>query len=75
MGNYILDFYCIEIRLAIELDGQVHFEEEQMSRDKTRDAFLEKAGITVLRFENKVVFESLRLILDAIREHSAEWRA
>ncbi len=52
MGQYILDFYCHEAKLAVELDGSQHFEEQGEEYDKTRDAFLEKSGITVARYSN-----------------------
>ena len=61
--NYILDFYCFEEKLAIELDGQPHYTKEGLMNDKERDAFLQEQGITVLRFENRRVFEDLDGVL------------
>ncbi|MBN1576394.1 MAG: DUF559 domain-containing protein [Chitinispirillaceae bacterium] len=56
-GSYILDFYCPEERLAVELDGEVHNDPQQAEYDKRRDAWLAEKGIRVLRFENRLVFE------------------
>ena len=52
IGNYILDFYISEKRVAIEIDGSQHYEEEHAAADKQRDAELYKLGITVLRYSN-----------------------
>ena len=51
-GNYILDFFCVEAFLNIELDGSQHGHPEQKQKDEERDAWLEKAGVKVLRFWN-----------------------
>jgi very-short-patch-repair endonuclease len=65
--NYILDFYCFEEKLAIELDGKYHYEIEGVKKDRERDLFLEEQGITVLRFENRRVFEEIGVVLGEIR--------
>src|SRR5688572_9659570 len=56
-GKYILDFYCPAEKLAIKLDGRHHFSDSGFVGDSERTAFLNSHGITVLRFENKEVFE------------------
>jgi len=67
IGNYIVDFYCPKQQLAIELDGEVHHNEIVQLYDEERDAFLTYFGITVLRFENKQVFDNLETVLSSIR--------
>lgn len=67
VGNYILDFYCPSEKLAIELDGEVHFNDNAREYDYERKLFLEFYGIKVLRFENKHVFENLQWMLDVIK--------
>ncbi|HMS42319.1 MAG TPA: DUF559 domain-containing protein, partial [Pyrinomonadaceae bacterium] len=69
VGNYILDFYCPSERLAIELDGQVHFNDTAQEYDYERKLFLEHYGIKVLRFENKLVFEELEWMLGVIKSN------
>jgi very-short-patch-repair endonuclease len=65
--NCILDFYCPLEKLAIELDGQRHFEPEGIVKDQKRDAYLLKNyGIRTLRFENKYVFEQTESVLREI---------
>ncbi len=65
--NYIVDFYCPQEKLVIELDGQGHFEPQKLEKDKLRDEELKSMGITVLRFENQFVFNHLNIALDLIQ--------
>ena len=55
--NYVVDFYCCEARLAVELDGGVHSQPSQIRKDAAKDAFLRKLGIRVLRLPNGLVTE------------------
>jgi very-short-patch-repair endonuclease len=70
VGPYILDFYCPECRLAVELDGQAHCYSPRSEYDYRRTEYLQKLNIRVLRFENRLVFENpggvLRLISDQL---------
>ena len=52
LGNYILDFYCAEAKIAIELDGAQHYEQKGKEKDAERDKFLGEQGIKVLRYTN-----------------------
>ncbi|MBP5677293.1 MAG: DUF559 domain-containing protein [Bacteroidales bacterium] len=73
VDNYILDFYCPALHLAVELDGEVH--NQQLDYDRERSQYLQdRYGIKVLRFENRWVFEHLEWILGAIREEKARSR-
>lgn len=51
--NYILDFYCDKIKLAIEIDGSQHYSEEGIQHDIERTENLNTLGIKVLRFSNR----------------------
>ena len=53
--NGILDFYCFEHRLAIELDGGVHSQIDQMRKDAAKEDRLRTLGIRLLRFPNAMV--------------------
>ena len=64
--TYVVDFYCAELRLAIEVDGDSHFHAGAQSRDREREAFIQSFGIDFLRFRNIEVFEQLSDVLDAI---------
>ena len=69
VGRYILDFYCSSEKLAIELDGEVHFNEQAQLRDHERKLFLNRFGIKVLRFENRQIFEDFEWVIYRIREN------
>lgn len=71
VGVYILDFYCPEVRLCIELDGDQHAEAQAIKRDQTRTSFLEQKGICVIRFWNAEVFENLEGVVETIYAHAA----
>jgi very-short-patch-repair endonuclease len=65
--NYIVDFYCAEHQLIIELDGNYHDEPAQFEKDQLRDQDLESMGFTILRYENKYVFEELTHVIEDIK--------
>ncbi|MEZ4858805.1 MAG: endonuclease domain-containing protein [Flavobacteriaceae bacterium] len=69
MGNYIVDFYCAQECLIIELDGEVHYNPSAQEYDLKRTQFLNSLGYTVIRFENKMVFELLPSVLKEITEN------
>jgi len=69
IGNYIVDFYCPSERLIIELDGEVHQNANAEEYDARRTNYLENIGFTVLRFENKMVFENLSSVLMEIKDN------
>lgn len=66
--NYIVDFYCAEHKIVIELDGEPHFTQEQADKDLKRDKRLKKLGHHVLRYENLVVFDHPDFIFDDIKK-------
>ncbi len=68
IGNYIVDFYCPSEKLIIELDGDPHGDSIQIQKDMARDKYLEALGFTVLRFENRFVFQEPDIVLDEIRK-------
>jgi very-short-patch-repair endonuclease len=67
IGNYVLDFYCPSEKLAIELDGEIHFNDPAREADSKRTLYLRGLGIRVLRFENRLIFEDLEWVLGAIK--------
>jgi very-short-patch-repair endonuclease len=68
VGPYTLDFFCPEVRLAVELDGAPHFTIIGQELDAKKDRYLEEQGIVVLRFENREVFENLEWVFGVIRK-------
>ncbi len=66
-GHYIVDFYCHEAQLVIELDGSPHFTPEAFEYDSQRTAYLESLGLQVIRFTDREVdtqFESVCLMIE-----------
>ncbi|MBK7394316.1 MAG: DUF559 domain-containing protein [Chloracidobacterium sp.] len=74
VGNYILDFFCVSERLAIELDGEVHCNALAEIHDQERKRYLTSLGIKTLRFENKLIFEETEYVLMRIRENFGWWK-
>ncbi len=68
VGDYIVDFICLEKGLVIEVDGGYHSEYEQMQRDECRTEHLEDMGLKVIRFSNEEVLNNIEGVLDNIRK-------
>jgi very-short-patch-repair endonuclease len=64
IDNYIVDFYCHQIGLVVELDGSGHL--EQAEYDRTRDAYLKERGLRVLRFFNSSVDRDIETVLGVV---------
>jgi very-short-patch-repair endonuclease len=67
MGPYILDFYCAAAKLAVEVDGAGHGEDEQRAHDERRDAWLRGQGVSVYRVWASSVFEDADHVADGVR--------
>ena len=65
INRYILDFYCHEKKLAIEIDGDVH--KSRQDYDEYRDKYLESIGILTMRFKNEDVTDNIDYVLAEIR--------
>ena len=61
--RYILDFYCNELKICVEIDWDNHFEEDTKEYDKIRTEFLETAWIKVIRYTNKEIIENTEGVL------------
>ncbi len=64
--NYIVDFYCPQAKLVIEIDGSQHYSEEGMAKDRERDNHLTDLGMTVLRFSAREVFTNTEGVMECI---------
>ena len=69
IANYVVDFYCNECKLAIELDGNFHTSKEAKEYDKARTALLNELEITVLRFWNEEVIKASENVLKKISDY------
>lgn len=66
VGPFILDFYCREAGLAVEVDGDQHAEPNRAARDERRTAYLSARGVRILRFSNMDVLTRRDQVLQAI---------
>jgi very-short-patch-repair endonuclease len=69
---FIADFYCHKIKLVVEVDGDVHFNDESQEHDDGRTGEMEKFGIKVIRFTNEQVLYNQDNILEQINEFITE---
>ncbi len=68
INEFVVDFFCYEARLIIELDGKVHDNEFQSERDKERTIILQKMGLHEIRFRNEEVINNIENVLLKIAE-------
>ena len=66
IDNYIVDFYCRTLKLAIEIDGQSHEHEEVAINDKKRQKRLEDLGVRFLRFVDLQIKKEMKYFLNSI---------
>ncbi len=66
IGNYIVDFYCARAKVAIELDGSQHYEDDGVKYDTARDEYLNSLGITVLRYSNRDIKDNFEAVCEDI---------
>ena len=65
-GNYILDFYCHALKIAIEVDGGIHNKVKIQEADRKRQQNLEADGIYVIRFSNREVITNIESVKEQI---------
>ena len=69
IDRYIVDFYCAQAKLVIELDGSQHCEEDGRAKDAERDAYLRGLGLTVCRYSNLDVMRNCEGVCTDIMQH------
>ena len=66
IDNYIVDFYCKDLNLAIEVDGESHYGRER--RDKLKDKRLKELGVSLLRFDDLDIIYKLDKVIESIEK-------
>ena len=66
IGPYIVDFYCPKLRLAIEIDGDSHFEGDAQKKDRMREFFIRSKGIEIIRFTNIEVQQNIDTVVEVL---------
>ena len=65
-GRYIVDFYCAQAELVIELDGSQHYDEENAKYDQERTEYLKSLGLEVIRISNREVNQNFQSVCEYI---------
>ncbi len=69
IGRYIVDFYCAQAKLVIELDGSQHYEIKEKELDALRDAYFVNEGIKVLRYSNADINQRFDRVCEDIMQN------
>jgi very-short-patch-repair endonuclease len=69
INNFIVDFYCPEEKLIVEVDGEGHYNVGGQVADSYRDEDLSLLGMKTMRFENREIFDSIENVLEEISSH------
>lgn len=69
LGEYIVDFFCHELMLAIEVDGVSHNQPEVIEKDRRKVQFLNSIGVTVIRFQDDEIYPNNRDALSEIERY------
>lgn len=73
IGNYIVDFYCKDLKLATEVDGITHEDDKVMKKDAIRQQILEDFGINFLRFDALLVVNKVEAVVREVRNWIEEY--
>lgn len=66
LDKYVVDFYCLALKLAIEVDGPIHLDPSKKLEDENKDIDLAEKGIEILRFTNEQVLYQMEIVMDEI---------
>ena len=69
IAKYVVDFYCHQSKLVIELDGEIHMDLEQMKYDNERNEFMVEIGLNVLRIKNEDLFDNEEKVIELIMKN------
>ncbi|MFA6271997.1 MAG: endonuclease domain-containing protein [Patescibacteria group bacterium] len=69
IGNYIVDFYCPQLKLVVEVDGDSHYTEKAITYDIQRDKWISDLGITIIRFTNFDVSSNTEGVVNTIEQN------
>jgi very-short-patch-repair endonuclease len=70
VGQFVLDFFCLEKSLAVEVDGKIHKNPATQNHDRERDKYLSQLGIRIIRVFNDQVLHNLEFVLNTIQEEA-----
>ncbi|MDD2730801.1 MAG: endonuclease domain-containing protein [Candidatus Portnoybacteria bacterium] len=67
IGPYVVDFYCPKAKAIVEIDGDIHFYEQNIKADKQREEYLKSQGLIVKRYTNLDVIKNISNVLEDLR--------
>jgi len=67
IGGYVVDFYCTELKLAIEVDGATHHTDEELEYDNRREGDINQLDIQFIRFSNDEIYEALEYVVESLK--------
>ncbi len=67
-SNYVVDFFCFQLNLGIEVDGSIHSEKVVMQEDESKQLSLESYGLYIIRFTNEEVIKNIDNVVASIKE-------
>ena len=73
IGEYIYDFFCYRLRLAIEVDGISHNDKETQENDKLKEEFIKSIGLNILRFTDEEVLGNPNMVIRRIERYIHEF--
>jgi very-short-patch-repair endonuclease len=68
IGDYIVDFYCNQAKLVVEVDGEYHLNSKIEGNDQVRNEYMKNLGLTVLRFSNELVLNNTDEVIKSIKQ-------
>jgi len=74
VNQYVIDFYCPDLKLAVEIDGDSHYRLSSLEYDDKRQKFIESFGIKFLRFTNDDVYNNIDGVLQIIYECTMKYK-
>lgn len=69
IGKFIVDFFCPDLKLVVEIDGDSHGHSQVKIKDDAKDKYLSSMGLTVLRYDDKAIKQEL----DQVINHLSDW--
>jgi len=72
IGAYVVDFYCTELKLAIEVDGVTHQTVEELEYDRSREDEIRPLNIQFIRFTNTEIYETLEYVIESLKKKIEE---
>ena len=75
IGNYIVDFYCKDLKLALEVDGITHLDDKVILKDELRQDELERLGVHFLRFDAMLVVNKVESVMKEIETWIMEYES